>query len=75
MSPIAAATVRVSDRRGRVLARKRLGTVRTGWPTDFVWRCHLLRGTNDYAILATDLAGNEVATPGMNKLTVRRATT
>lgn len=71
LSPLATATMSVTDPRGKVVAMKQLGTVRTGWPSAVTWTCRLPRGVYACAILATDLAGNTVAKPGARRLTVR----
>jgi hypothetical protein len=71
LSPLLSVWLRITDARGRTVAKKALGLHPSGWLGSAEWRCRLQRGVYAYAILATDLAGNTVAVPGTARLTVR----
>jgi hypothetical protein len=70
LSPTATVSLRITNAKGKTVAKVRLGTVPTGRQLAYAWQCRLSRGAYRYAILATDLAGNKAAKPCTQRLTV-----
>jgi len=71
LSPTADISLLVTNARGKKVTTVSLGEQQTGEVLRYLWKCPLAPGAYKYSIRATDLAGNEAAKVGKNRLTVR----
>lgn len=71
LSPTADVTVRIRDRRGKVVRSLRVNDARTGRRLAVTFRCKLKRGQYRYSVRATDRAGNRQTRAVTARLTVR----
>ena len=67
----ATATIRVKNRRGKVVATIRCAAQPVGTPLAAAFRCSLAVGVYRFTVTAVDAAGNSQAIAGANRLTVR----
>lgn len=70
-SPKADVSLRVTNSKGKTVAKASIGEQETGKLLTYLWKCPLGAGKYKYSILATDLAGNKASKAGKNTLTVK----